>query len=438
MLKKSLIFCVALALTAASLQPAIATPGDGSDSAKPCLATKAMNQKALGKFYAYVINVDTGEVLVDVRGKETTPSASVMKVLTANAALQNIPENYRATTELLQVPSEPGTLVLKGGGDFTLSRLVPGESSVYSKSPRLRSLIKQATAALSQGTPITKIILDSNFFQGPSWNPDWPLSYRTLGYVSLITAIQTDGDRVQPNRLVRSYNFRRTKDPIITAGKALREQLGELAQGAELVVGETPQDAIVIAQVQSQEMREKWLPHMLTYSDNTAAEFIALHAAKAAGLEPNLTGSQTILRQSLRAIGLRPKGFVFRDASGLSDSNRVQPKLLAEFMVKVAKAEYGLEKLLEWMPVAGESGTLRYRFQGSSSVARSKVIAKTGYIPGLYGLSGIVFAEDGAKLAFAVFARADAETGVRVTYTAQGAIDRVVTRFYRCGASLGQ
>jgi D-alanyl-D-alanine carboxypeptidase len=53
-------------------------------------------------------------------------------------------------------------------------------------------------------------------------------------------------------------------------------------------------------------------------------------------------------------------------------------------------------------------------------------------------LSGIVNASDGSRLAFAVFARADSENGLSVTYTAQGAIDRVVTRFYSCGASLTQ
>jgi D-alanyl-D-alanine carboxypeptidase/D-alanyl-D-alanine-endopeptidase (penicillin-binding protein 4) len=111
---------------------------------------------------------------------------------------------------------------------------------------------------------------------------------------------------------------------------------------------------------------------------------------------------------------------------------------MAELMVKVAKDENGLGLLKQWMPVAGESGTLKYRFQGTSAIARGQVIAKTGYIPGLYGLSGIVTAEDGSTLAFTVFARADPENGKSVTYTAQGAIDKVVTRFYLCGANLSQ
>ena len=414
------------------------TAVDASTEAAPCTANKAMSQKTLGKFHAYVINVDTGEVLVDVLGKELTPSASVIKTLTAVAALQKLPLEYRAVTQVLATPSEPSTLVLKGGGDFTLSRLGPGESSVYSKPPRIRNLAKEALEKIPVDVPITKIILDDSFFSGEAWNPDWPAKYRTLGYVSNITAIQADGDRVQPNRLISSYSFRRGKDPVLTAGEALRASLGDRAVNAELVVGKTPADAYVISEVQSQDMRQSWLGHMLTHSDNTGAEFIARHAAKAAGLEGSIAGANKVIKLSLRELGLKPKPLVIRDASGLSNENRVHSKILAELMVKVAKAENGLGVLTEWMPIAGETGTLRYRFQGKSAIARGNVIAKTGYIPGLYGLSGIVNASDGSRLAFAVFARADSENGISVTYTAQGAIDRVVTRFYSCGASLTQ
>jgi serine-type D-Ala-D-Ala carboxypeptidase/endopeptidase (penicillin-binding protein 4) len=440
--KLLLAAALAVAMSATFALISYANPDDAavdtSTEAAPCTANKAMEQKTLGKFHAYVINVDTGEVLVDVLGKELTPSASVIKTLTAVAALQKLPLEYRAVTQVLATPSEPSTLVLKGGGDFTLSRLGPGESSVYSKPPRIRNLAKQALEKIPVDVPITKIILDDSFFSGEKWNPDWPAKYRTLGYVSNITAIQADGDRVQPNRLISSYSFRRGKDPVLTAGEALRASLGERAINAELVAGKTPADAYVVGEVQSQEMRQSWLGHMLTHSDNTGAEFIARHAAKAAGLEGSISGANKVIKLSLRELGLKPKPLVIRDASGLSNENRVHSKLLAELMVKVAKAENGLGVLTEWMPIAGETGTLRYRFQGKSAIARGKVIAKTGYIPGLYGLSGIINAADGSRLAFAVFARADSEKGLSVTYTAQGAIDRVVTRFYSCGASLTQ
>ena len=435
----STVVAASLVLGVSLATPSYAEPGDGTETvAVPCTATKAMAKETLGKFHAYVINADTGEVLIDVNGEELTPSASVMKTLTAVAALQKIPEDYRASTQVLRIPEEPGTLVLRGGGDYTLSRLAVGQYSTYSKPAKLRNLVSKTISALPVDGLINKIILDSTFFEGPTWNSDWLPSYRTLGYVSHITALQADGDRINPDLTSSSYSFRRGIDPVTKTGKLFKAGLGEIASGAEIVIAETPVSGEVIAEVFAQPLRDVWLDHMLTYSDNTGSEFIARHAAKAAGFEPSISGVSKVIKQSLREIGLKPKALVVRDASGLSDNNRLHAKFMAELMVKVAKEEYSLGLLKQWMPVAGENGTLKYRFQGTSAIARGKVIAKTGYIPGLYGLSGIVSAADGSTLAFAVFARRDLENGKSVTYTAQGAIDKVVTRFYLCGANLSQ
>lgn len=428
---------VALAILLGFLPPAYSSPTENSDTVA-CKANKAMSQKTLGKFYAHVINIDTKKVLLDVRGLELTAPASVIKVLTAASAITTLPEDYRASTQLLSFPEEPSTLIFRGGGDFTLSRLVPGQSSVYTKPARISNLVEQALENLPTEVPITRIILDTSFFDGESWNQDWPDSYRSLGYVSHITALQTDGDRVQPNRLASNYNFRRTTDPVIAAGKALRKQLGDLARGAELVLGVTPESATVIAEVTSQDLRENWIRHMLVYSDNTSAEFIARHAARFSGLDPSITGSQKVIKDSLRALGMKPKRLVIRDASGLSSENRVHARAMARMMVKIANNENGLGVISDWLPIAGETGTLKYRFQGKAAIARGQVIGKTGYIPGLYGLSGIITAKDGTRLAFAVFASKDEETGATVTTTAQPAIDRVIARFYSCGASLSQ
>ena len=430
---------LSLAVTISVTAPALAAPGDGSsDSALTCTANKAMSKETLGKFHAYVINAATGEVLVDVNGEEPTPSASVMKTLTAVAALQKLPEDYRASTQVLRVPEEPGTLVLKGGGDYTFSRLAVGQYSTYSKPAKLRKLVATTLESIPEDAEISKIILDSSFFEGPTWNPDWLDSFRTKGYVSHITALQADGDRKNPDLTSTSYSFRRGLDPVTKTGNLFKLALGEVALNAELVIGTAPASSELIAEEFAQPLRSVWLDHMLTFSDNTGAEFIARHAAKAAGLETTFIGQAQVIKQSLRELGLKTKALVVRDASGLSDFNRLNAKFMAELMVKVANDENGLGQLKQWLPVAGETGTLKFRFQGTSSIARGKVIAKTGYIPGLYGLSGMVSAEDGSTLAFTVFARSHLESGKSVTYTAQGAIDKVVTRLYLCGANLSQ
>ncbi|MEY4348889.1 MAG: hypothetical protein RL719_186, partial [Actinomycetota bacterium] len=82
------------------------------------------------------------------------------------------------------------------------------------------------------------------------------------------------------------------------------------------------------------------------------------------------------------------------------------------------------------LPIAHESGSLASRFGGDNLDAAGKVRAKTGWIDKGYTLAGLIQAKDGSNLIFAVFALGD------VKDTARGAIDNLVTGFYRCGDML--
>jgi D-alanyl-D-alanine carboxypeptidase/D-alanyl-D-alanine-endopeptidase (penicillin-binding protein 4) len=58
------------------------------------------------------------------------------------------------------------------------------------------------------------------------------------------------------------------------------------------------------------------------------------------------------------------------------------------------------------------------------------VLAKTGWITTGYTLSGIIRAQDGTTLTFAIYALGE------VTAAAKQAIDTLATGFYRCGDEL--
>jgi D-alanyl-D-alanine carboxypeptidase/D-alanyl-D-alanine-endopeptidase (penicillin-binding protein 4) len=123
-----------------------------------------------------------------------------------------------------------------------------------------------------------------------------------------------------------------------------------------------------------------------------------------------------------------------KDGSGLSQLNRVTPKLVAQLMAKVATSEEYLGNMEGMLPVAGRTGTLAGRFTGYNAVARGFVKAKSGYIPGLYSLAGIIDSKDGGRIAFAIFARSG--DGKSVGYLARPALDSVAAKFYRCGLGL--
>lgn len=398
-----------------------------------CSASTALKSKDLGKLYVYAIDTKTGRVLLDVRGTEQTPSASVLKVVTAATAMEYLPADYVAKTSVYSLPSEPGTLVLVGGGDHTLSALTGTSFTTYAKAPRLDTLAAKVLQTWNGPEEVSKIVLVDNFFSGPAYNSAWKASDRTNGYISLITSLQIDADRANPDLTSTKYSGYRSTDPVMRAGKAFKASLLDLAPNAKLVGGRLPAGARLIAQVSSQPITA-WLDHALTYSDNTETEFIARHAVKAAGLPATFASIQSAAVKALKANQIDAAGLVMKDASGLAQADRVTAKVIAQIMVQVANPESKLAAMADYLPVAGESGTLAGRFNGKNAVASGNVLAKSGYIPGLYSLAGLVKSRDGGTIAFAAFARS--ADGKKVGYLARPALDTLAARIYQCGVSL--
>ena len=76
---------------------------------------------------------------------------------------------------------------------------------------------------------------------------------------------------------------------------------------------------------------------------------------------------------------------------------------LSEFPRELlALAEVEFTPIVDGLPVAGESGTLKNRFDDPKEAAGRHVVhAKTGTLSGLAGLTGYVTTADGAVLVFA-------------------------------------
>lgn len=399
-----------------------------------CSAASAISQSALGQFYAYVVDANSGRVLLDIRGNESTPSASVLKVLSVAAGLSYLPATYTSSTRVFTVPSQPGTIVLQGGGDHTLSQMTKGSYTTYAKPARLETLASKVLTSWTSDQPITKIILDSSFFKGDTYSPHWLASDRTNGYISHITALQVDSDRANGDQTSYAYSGYRSSDPVLKTGTLFKAALRGLAPTAKLVKGTKPKDAVELTSVSSQPITT-WMAHATAISDNTETEFIARHAAKAFGLPAAFTSVEPMVKSMLGNLGIDSSQLVMKDASGLAQANRVTPKMITDLMQKVAQGNSVLAPLESYLPVAGIGpGSMGGRFTGANAVARNFVKGKTGYIPGLYSLAGIITAKDGSRLAYSIFARSAA--GKKVGWSTRGALDTVATRFYSCGAGL--
>lgn len=410
-----------------------ATPKPTPTPNKPrsCSIRAAATSRDLAHFYGYVMNARTGEVYANIRGEEQTPSASVLKVFTAAAALESMSTEYTATTRVFTLTDQPGVIVLRGGGDHTLSRLNPPRYTTYKRPARLSNLAAQVLAAVPAEQAITKIILDDTYFDKPFWNDAWRASDRTNGYISLITSLKVDSDRANPDLTSRSYSGVRSRDPVMAAGNHFKRALGTRAANATLEVGVTPDQAILAASVQSQPM-SVWLDHALKYSDNTETEIIARHALRINAMATTFKNIQPLMVRVMKAHGVDSRKLVMADGSGLAQANRVTARMTAELLAKAADPTSVLYPMISYLPVSGVSGTLATRFNGDNRSARGFVHAKSGYIPGLYSLAGIVYAKDGTAISFAGFARTAA--GKTVTYSARNALDTLADRIYECGA----
>lgn len=420
---------VATATATASVTPtATPTPTKTVTVARTCSVAGAARDARLHHFQGRVINARTGEVLFDRGGTTASRAASVMKVVTSAAALEVLGPDHRLTTRVVQ-GARSGEIVLVGGGDVTLSRTPAGTTPFYAGAAHLSTLahqVKVAWKAAHPGQRITRIVLDSSYFGGPSWQPTWKVKERALGSTPKMTALMVDGDRANPMLSVSA----RGDDPIGRAGTAFASYFGS---GVSVTRGTAPSGAAVLGTVRSQPV-STLIQQELIVSDNTIAEALARVTAIEAGTGNTFSAIDAAVLPALRTYGIDPAGVKAVDGSGLSDDDRIPPAYLTKLFVKVLHKTDGLGPIYSGLPIAGRTGSLSYadRFSGAASRADGKVRAKTGWIDDGYTLAGIIRAKDGTPLTFAFYALGDGF----VSANAKQALDTLTADVWSCGNRL--
>ena len=400
--------------------PTVTPTTDGRDCS---VAELALDNRLVG-LHAQVINPVNNEVLFDVQGDVPAQTASVMKLLTATAALQVLGPNYRVQTKVYADLDNPGHIVIVGAGDPTLSRVRAGVQSVYKDAPKLADLAVQIND-WARSAPITNITLDSTYFEPEGWDPGNPETERTIGYQSIVTALQVDGDRANPTALTSP----RSLDPVNAVGVALKKAIGPLASSATLTQEKAGENLLEIASVRSQPI-SKWIEHMLKVSDNTESEFLARLVSKQLGYSGARDSLDIALKAALTRAGLSTLDLVLLDGSGSNESNRVPATFINTLLKKVLNGDGDLGVIKRALPISGETGSLATRFKGENIDAAGKIFAKTGWTKNEYSLAGLIKAKDGTDLVFSIAAIGE------VNATAKEAIDNLATGIYRCGDKL--
>ncbi len=136
---------------------------------------------------------------------------------------------------------------------------------------------------------------------------------------------------------------------------------------------------------------------LMKKSQNMYAETMV----KTMGFEESGIGSfyegRKVVEEVLSDFEVEPSTYAYMDGSGLSRYNFISPSQIVKILKGMRESEYW-EVWKDALPIAGIDGTLKRRMRGSK--AEGNVLAKTGTISNVRGLSGYLQTAAGEDIVF--------------------------------------
>jgi len=377
----------------------------------------------LGKLGGRVTDAITGEELWQQKDDVLLQPASTNKTLTSAAALLALNRDARVTTRVVAA-DQPGTIVLVGGGDPTLSGAPPGQDTWYHGAARISDLADQVRRS---GVTPTAVQVDTSLFSGPTFAPGWDPADIGGGDIAPIESVMLDAGRIQP----ATDESRRSVTPALDAGHALATLLGVDPHQVTIAAHPAASGARQLAAVRSAPLIER-LNEMMSVSDNVMAECIAREVAASMQRPLSFTGAVDAVTNRLSTAHIDTSGLTLQDSSGLSVDDRLSAKTLDSVVQGAAGPDLpSLRALLDLLPIAGGSGTLSDRFLDATFHAVGPagwLRAKTGSLTAINALAGVVTDRSGRVLTFALISNDAGMSG-------RTAIDAVASTLWSCGCT---
>ncbi|WP_341730432.1 D-alanyl-D-alanine carboxypeptidase/D-alanyl-D-alanine-endopeptidase [Microcoleus sp. EPA2] len=393
--------------------------------------------------------------------------ASNVKLLTTAAALQKLGADFRIETSVYS--GENGNLYIAGRGDPSLAEA------------QLQDLAQQLKRrGISQ---VNELIGDDSYFQGNAVHPNWEWEDAQAGYGAPINSLMFNQNAIelilspqaigQPLKVTfaqpKLTNQWRIENKSVTVGQNESEFIevgrdfgqpmlqvrGNLRVGAEsesayvavvnpahhflqqfqqsleaegiavkqaLVVSNSRNLTQKLATIESPPMAEL-VKETNRESNNVYAEVLLRLLGKVTGKMPGPqedtmeVGLQE-LKTTLTQLGVNPDSYVLVDGSGLSRHNLISPEALVQTLRLMANSPLGSVYRAS-LPVAGESGTLKNRFNTPNRVILQ---AKTGTLSSVAALSGYVEVPNYEPLVFSIMVNQSDRSAAQV----RAAIDEIV------------
>lgn len=364
--------------------------------------------------------------------------ASNLKLVTGSAALARLGTAFTFHTALVSGASVAGStiegdIILRGGGDALL---------------RASDLDAAASALAARGVRSVhgNLVLDTSYFDEPSYQRGWTWDDFPFYYAPLVSALALEDNTVhlhiapgaasgalvsvsmnpQTSAVVvkndaqtgaagtkDTLDIERTSegairivgamplggdpddidaavpDPIAYAGDVLRRALTAhgITVSGSAVRGIAPAGASALWTHDSPALAQM-LAQFWYESDNLVGEMLLKSLAVARAGVPGRTEPGIELElEFLRGIGVDAATIAIADGSGLSIYNRLTPRSLVMLLFADWESAYR-DVVLNALPLAGVRGSLRSAYVGTP--AEGRVFAKTGSMTHVSTLSGYI------------------------------------------------
>ncbi|QFU22877.1 D-alanyl-D-alanine carboxypeptidase/D-alanyl-D-alanine-endopeptidase [Shewanella eurypsychrophilus] len=398
-----------------------------------------------------VTNLVTGEVIFEQNPETLLLPASTMKLLTAVAATSALGNDFKFSTQVFShFPIRngviPGDVYIQFSGDPTLTTLdlralfkqlsLQGLSQIKGNVYLIGQENEQLQApgwvwddlGICYAAPVSSFVINRNCIHG-QLKPKLASNKSQLTLASYLpvvidnTAIfdktgksdfcELDLKRFAKNQFSLSGCYAGTQaiklaiaitDPALftkdSVTQILKTSLIKL-DGQVQITHQQPVYTSLIASHQSHSLPEL-IKVMLLKSDNLIADSLVKQLGQITfNLPGNFTNGSLALKRILTHEGIELTHAKIVDGSGLSRYNLLSASQLSQVLSLIYTDER-FSRLFASLPVAGVSGTLKYKHAFNKPPLREHILAKTGSMQGVDNLAGFISRDDDDDLLFVI------------------------------------
>ena len=373
------------------------------------------------------------DVIVDAQGDTALMPASVMKIVTAAAAMDMMGPDGVYTTEVF-VRTDAldsvvdgifhGDVYLVGGGDPVLNTPRYGDRIpdpvAYTDVTELAESVRQSLDSKGIRRIQGRIVGDDSRypdrvrdyyreFPPEGDEPVWRYTTDTVNHIGPLSGLLINDGFV-------SYTWRtgiedrreyvRSADPTRHAAS----QFDDLLEARGLVITRRPEagaapvpsELTSLGSIESPPLSQI-VARMLTRSDNTIAEMLLKEIGRRTLGSARAVAVEVVTGVMQRMLGPLAAGIEIADGSGVSRYNRLTCAAVAELLRRAGPGS----PLVQGLAVAGGSGTLKTCHPvppPASAGSPNKVYAKTGTLYLSNALAGVAEAPNGETVTFAMIA----------------------------------